>query len=147
MLVLCQSIEFRRETSPVTQTSPEPTLLPYNLGEVDQAKNINLWQTHVFSIVIQSGQIIEILSSYLSDRQHLMLKKKQRLCYVFLGKRKVLYEDNTVNTPPNSQNSKQHYVQRNTQVPVGKLNNRQHASPHHEVATDVKTNAHSAHYK
>ena len=29
-------------------------------------------------------------------------------------------------------------VQRNTQVPVGKHNNRQHASPHHEVAIDVK---------
>ena len=29
-------------------------------------------------------------------------------------------------------------MQRNTQVPVGKHNNRQHASPHHEVATDVK---------
>ena len=29
-------------------------------------------------------------------------------------------------------------VQHNTQVPVGKHNNRQHASPHHEVATDVK---------
>ena len=26
----------------------------------------------------------------------------------------------------------------NKQVPVGKHNNRQHASPHHEVATDVK---------
>ena len=39
---------------------------------------------------------------------------------------------------PNSQNSKRHWVQRNTQVPVGKHNNRQHASPHHEVATDVK---------
>ena len=43
-----------------------------------------------------------------------------------------------VNTPPNSQSSKRHSVQRNTQVPVGKHNNRQHASPHHEVATDVK---------
>ena len=43
-----------------------------------------------------------------------------------------------VNTPPNSQNSKRHLVQRNTEVPVGKHNNRQHASPHHEVATDVK---------
>ena len=43
-----------------------------------------------------------------------------------------------VNTPPNSQNSKRHYVQHNTQVPVGKHTNRQHASPHHEVATDVK---------
>ena len=29
-------------------------------------------------------------------------------------------------------------MQHNTQVPVGKHNNRQHASPHHEVATDVK---------
>ena len=29
-------------------------------------------------------------------------------------------------------------MQRNTQVPVGKHNNRQHASPHHEVATYVK---------
>ena len=29
-------------------------------------------------------------------------------------------------------------MQRNTQVPVGKHNNMQHASPHHEVATDVK---------
>ena len=29
-------------------------------------------------------------------------------------------------------------MQRNTQVPVGKHNNRQHAFPHHEVATDVK---------
>ena len=29
-------------------------------------------------------------------------------------------------------------MQRNTQVPVGKHNDRQHASPHHEVATDVK---------
>ena len=28
-------------------------------------------------------------------------------------------------------------MQHNTQVPVGKHNNRQHASPHHEVATDV----------
>ena len=43
-----------------------------------------------------------------------------------------------VNTPPNSQNSKRHKVQHNTQVPVGKHNNRQHASPNHEVATDVK---------
>ena len=43
-----------------------------------------------------------------------------------------------VNTPPNSQNSKRHEVQRNTQVPVGKHDNRQLASPHHEVATDVK---------
>ena len=43
-----------------------------------------------------------------------------------------------VNTPPNSQNPKRHWVQRNTQVPVGKHNNRQYASPHHEVATDVK---------
>ena len=43
-----------------------------------------------------------------------------------------------VNTPPHSQNSKRHEVQRNTQVPVGKHNNGQHASPHHEVATDVK---------
>ena len=43
-----------------------------------------------------------------------------------------------VNTPPNSQNSKRHKVQHNTQVPVEKHNNRQHASPHHEVATDVK---------
>ena len=44
----------------------------------------------------------------------------------------------SVNTPPNSQNSKRHQVQHNTQVPVGKHNNRQHASLHHEVATDVK---------
>ena len=29
-------------------------------------------------------------------------------------------------------------MQRNTQGPVGKHNNRLHASPHHEVATDVK---------
>ena len=29
-------------------------------------------------------------------------------------------------------------MQRNTQVPVGKHNDSQHASPHHEVATDVK---------
>ena len=29
-------------------------------------------------------------------------------------------------------------MQHNTQVPVGKYNNRQHASPHNEVATDVK---------
>ena len=29
-------------------------------------------------------------------------------------------------------------MQHNTQVPVGKHNNRQHASPQHEVATDVK---------
>ena len=29
-------------------------------------------------------------------------------------------------------------MQHNTQVPVGKHNKRQHASPHHEVATDVK---------
>ena len=29
-------------------------------------------------------------------------------------------------------------MQHNTQVPVGKHNNRQHASTHHEVATDVK---------
>ena len=29
-------------------------------------------------------------------------------------------------------------MQLNTQVPVGKHNNRQHASPQHEVATDVK---------
>ena len=29
-------------------------------------------------------------------------------------------------------------MQRKTQVPVRKHNNRQHASPHHEVATDVK---------
>ena len=29
-------------------------------------------------------------------------------------------------------------MQHNTQVPVGKHNDRQHASPHHEVATDVK---------
>ena len=29
-------------------------------------------------------------------------------------------------------------MQRNTQIPVGKHNNRQHASPHHEVDTDVK---------
>ena len=29
-------------------------------------------------------------------------------------------------------------MQHNTQVPVGKHNNRQHASPHREVATDVK---------
>ena len=43
-----------------------------------------------------------------------------------------------VNTPPNSQNSKRQQVQHNTQVPVGKYNNRQHASPHDEVATDVK---------
>ena len=43
-----------------------------------------------------------------------------------------------VYTPPNSQTSKRHLVQRKTQVPVGKHNNRQHVSPHHEVATDVK---------
>ena len=29
-------------------------------------------------------------------------------------------------------------MQRKTQVPLGKHINRQHASPHHEVATDVK---------
>ena len=29
-------------------------------------------------------------------------------------------------------------MQRNTQVPFGKHNNRQHVSSHHEVATDVK---------
>ena len=29
-------------------------------------------------------------------------------------------------------------MQHNTQVPAGKHNDRQHASPHHEVATDVK---------
>ena len=29
-------------------------------------------------------------------------------------------------------------MQHNTQVPVGKHNIRQHASPHHEAATDVK---------
>ena len=29
-------------------------------------------------------------------------------------------------------------MQHNTQVPVGKHNNRQHAPPYHEVATDVK---------
>ena len=29
-------------------------------------------------------------------------------------------------------------MQHNTQVPVGKHDNRQHASPHNEVATDVK---------
>ena len=29
-------------------------------------------------------------------------------------------------------------MQLNTHVPIGKHNNRQHASPHHEVATDVK---------
>ena len=44
-----------------------------------------------------------------------------------------------VNTPPNSQNSKRHYkCNAIRKVPVGKHNNRQHASPHHEVATDVK---------
>ena len=29
-------------------------------------------------------------------------------------------------------------MQHNTQVPVGKHNDKQHASPHHGVATDVK---------
>ena len=43
-----------------------------------------------------------------------------------------------VNTPPYSKNSKWHYLQRKTQVPVGKHNNWQHASPHHEVTIDVK---------
>ena len=44
-----------------------------------------------------------------------------------------------VNTPPNSQNSKRHYkCNALRKVPVGKHNNRQHASPHHEVATHVK---------
>ena len=44
-----------------------------------------------------------------------------------------------VNTPPNSQNSKRHYkCNAIRKVPIGKHNDRQHASPHHEVATDVK---------
>ena len=38
----------------------------------------------------------------------------------------------------NSQNSKLHQIQRNAQVPVVNNTNRQHASPHHEVATDIK---------
>ena len=38
----------------------------------------------------------------------------------------------------NSHYSERQSVQRNTQVPIGKRNNRQHASPDHEVDTDVK---------
>ena len=44
----------------------------------------------------------------------------------------------SVNTPPNSQNSKTALSATQYEVPVGKHNNRQHASPHHEVVTDVK---------
>ena len=45
----------------------------------------HFWQTYVFQIVI-SWQIIEILPSYVSDRQHL-IQKTQSPCCVFLAKR------------------------------------------------------------